>query len=100
MSVVVHIPQALRPLCDGAARTAVTLPDGTPSTVATLLDLLGARHPALHSRLVDEQGRLRPHVNVFVDGVSVRGAGELSAVVGIASEVWVLPAISGGRSGV
>ena len=46
--------------------------------------------------MLDEQGELRRHVNIFIDGENARFAGGLKAQVGAASEMWIHPALSGG----
>ena len=48
--------------------------------------------PGLRDRLVESGPRLRPHINVFVDGEP----GDLASPVQAASVVHVLPAMSGG----
>jgi len=39
---------------------------------------------------------LRRHVNVFVNGESIRYLDGAATPVGDADEVWILPAVSGG----
>jgi molybdopterin converting factor small subunit len=46
--------------------------------------------------VLDEQGELRRHVNIFIDGENARFAGGLKAQVGAGSEMWIHPALSGG----
>lgn len=53
---------------------------------------LEPRHPGLRFRVIDEQGRIRPHIKFFVGGEQVRG---LDAPVGDA-EVQIVAALSGG----
>ena len=60
------------------------------------LDAVAVAHPALERRIRDEQGRLRRHVNVFVDGSNVRDLEALATPLPEGSEVVVLPAVSGG----
>lgn len=65
----------------------------------TLADVLGqvfAVQPRLRSYVLDEQGALRRHVAVFIDGSSVEDRGALSDEVGPDSEVYVMQALSGG----
>ena len=62
------------------------------ATVAELLAALERAHPALGGWILDERGRIRRHVNVFVNG-SYGGA---ETPVGPADRVHVLPSISGG----
>ena len=47
---------------------------------------------------VDEQGRVREHVNMFVDGASIRAGSSLGlhTPVRAGAEIWILPAVSGG----
>jgi molybdopterin converting factor small subunit len=73
------------------------LEDG--STVADLLDAIGAEYPALERRIRDEQGVLRPHVNIFVGDENVRSLGGARAALPAGAEVSILPAISGGCLG-
>jgi sulfur-carrier protein len=65
-------------------------------TLGAALDDLAERLPQLERRLRDEQGRLRPHVLMFVDGVSVRGGASMETTVAEGAEVFVAPAVSGG----
>jgi molybdopterin synthase sulfur carrier subunit len=62
------------------------------ATVRELLRAIERDHPATSGWIIDERGRIRRHINVFVNGE--RG-GEDTAV-GAEDRVDVLPAISGG----
>ena len=84
---VVRLRGPLKKLAGDAAEHDV---DG--STVAELLAALEQAHPALAGWVVDERGRIRRHINVFVNGERAREATEVAA----ADRVDVLPAISGG----
>jgi molybdopterin converting factor small subunit len=85
------VPAPLR-ACAGGARELDC--DGT--TLREVLDDIGRRLPVLERRIRDERGVLRPHVNVYIDSVSVRGAGGLDTPVRDDSEVFIAPAVSGG----
>ena len=61
-------------------------------TVGDLLVALDKSVPGLRDRLLEEGPRLRPHINVFVDGQPA----DLTTAVGAAAVVHVLPAVSGG----
>ena len=50
----------------------------------------------LRSYILDDQGRLRRHVNVFVGGQMVADRLALSDPVGPRDEIYVLQALSGG----
>jgi molybdopterin converting factor small subunit len=61
-------------------------------TVGELISGLDVSVPGMRDRLVEAGPRLRPHINVFVDGEPA----DLATVVAPASVVHVLPAVSGG----
>ena len=94
MHVELRVPVALRGLGGGRPAHSVDLADG--STIADLLDAVGADYPALERRIRDEQGALRPHVNIFVGDENVRSLGGARTVLPAGAEVSILPAISGG----
>jgi molybdopterin synthase sulfur carrier subunit len=62
------------------------------STVDELIVALDAEISGLRDRLVDAGPRLRPHINVYVDG----DPAELDTPVGPDGTVHVIPAVSGG----
>lgn len=66
------------------------------ATVRALVDELDRRHPGLASYLVDETGRLRRHVNVFVGDEPVRDRAALSDPVSAHQRVFIAQALSGG----
>ena len=92
-TVRVVLPAPLRELTGG--RAALHL-GGRPATVREALSELKRVHPAVHDRLVTEQGELREHVNVFVGKENVRRSRGLDTPLGEEDEILVLPAVSGG----
>lgn len=92
-AVRVVLPAPLRELTGGEAALRL---GGRPATVRDALRELKRAHPAVHDRLVTEQGELREHVNVFVGKESVRRTGGLDTPLGEEHEILVLPAVSGG----
>jgi hypothetical protein len=66
------------------------------ATVRAALDAVFAENPPLRSYLLDDQGRLRKHVNVFVAGRAVKDRLNLSDGVGTDDEIFVFQALSGG----
>jgi len=65
-------------------------------TVRTALAQVFAAQPQARGYVLDEQGHLRKHVVVFVDGLRVRDRELLSDPVREASEVYVMQALTGG----
>lgn len=60
------------------------------------LDEVFARVPRLRGYVLDDQGALRQHVNVFVNDETVRDRDCLADAVAPLDEVFVFPALSGG----
>lgn len=65
-------------------------------TVRRVLDAAFADDDILRGYVLDEQGRLRKHVNIYVDGRLIGDRLRLSDPVAPGSEVYVLQALSGG----
>jgi sulfur-carrier protein len=93
MSVVVHVPGYLRTFTAGESRIVL---DPAPATAGAVLAALWALHPGVRDRVVDERGRVRQHVNVFVGEESIRHREDLATAVSDGDEISIVPAISGG----
>ena len=91
MSVSVRIPTILRTYTGGAAE--VTAEEGTLRDVIARLD---AAYPGLARRILDEGGKLRRFVNVYVGEEDVRLAEGLDTQVPSGIQVSVIPAVAGG----
>lgn len=66
------------------------------TTLAEVLEGAFAASPRLRGYVVDEQGRIRKHVAVFVDGLRADSEQRPDQAVEPDSEVHILPALSGG----
>ena len=66
------------------------------NTVGDALSALWKQHVGLRDRVVNEQGALRPHVNIFVNDENVRRKEMLETAVKENSEITILPSVSGG----
>jgi sulfur-carrier protein len=66
------------------------------STVREVLDNVFATNPQARSYVLDDQGAVRRHMSVFVDGILIRDRIRLSDTVTDASNVYVFQALSGG----
>ncbi|MCY3745190.1 MAG: MoaD/ThiS family protein [Acidobacteria bacterium] len=65
-------------------------------TVSDALSRVFRDNPDLRSYVLDDQGRLRTHVVIYVDGRAVRDRTELGDAVGEGAEIHVMQALSGG----
>jgi molybdopterin synthase sulfur carrier subunit len=91
--ITIELPKALGLSVDG--NTVVEI-DEPCATVGDALAALGRRAPGVLDRVVDEQGEVRRHVNVFKDGESIRFLDGLRTSVPDRSTILILAAISGG----
>ena len=90
-TITVHLPSPLRDCCAGAAELTV------PATsVRALLEELERRHPALHRSVCDETGKVRRHVNLFVNDSNVRDRQGLDTALAPGDILTIVPAVSGG----
>lgn len=94
----VHIPSALRKWTAGRDVIDVPLAADTRMTAAEVIEAVTREHPGIRDRVLDEQGELRRHVNIFIDGENARFIGGLTAQVRPDSEMWIHPALSGGAN--
>ena len=86
-TTVVRLRGPLRKLAGDHGEHAVA-----GATVAELMRALESAEPALSGWILDERGRIRRHINVFVNGEQAREDDAVAA----GDTVDVLPAISGG----
>jgi len=70
--------------------------DITAKNVSEVIQNLDQRYPGLKDYLVDEQGRLRQHVNIFIGDRLIRDKEHLSDPVTEKDEVFIMQALSGG----
>jgi sulfur-carrier protein len=88
MPVKIHLSSHVRSYMGG--RAAV---EAEGETLAELMADLERRYPGVRFRVIDEQGRIRPHMNFFVGGMLVR---DLDHSLQPGDEVHILGSLSGG----
>ena len=66
------------------------------ATVRECLDAIFAANPAARGYVLDEHGKLRKHMSVYVNGEAVRDRTGLSDAVTDTCEIYVMQALSGG----
>jgi len=86
--MIVHVGSVLHGYTGGRAEV-----EAGGETVGAVLQDLERRFPGIVFRVIDEQGRLRPHMRLFVGTESVQ---DLSRRVRGKDELSILGALSGG----
>jgi len=83
----VLLPASLLALFPGAAKRHVV-----EGEIGAIIGMLERAVPGVGDRLLESGPRLRPHINVFVDGAPA----DLATRVSPDAVVHILPAVSGG----
>jgi molybdopterin converting factor small subunit len=91
MSVTVSIPTPLRNFTGG--RDAV---DVSGATVGEVLDGLLATHTGLKRHLVQDDGRLRTFVNLYLNDTDIRQLASTATPVAEGDVLTIVPSIAGG----
>lgn len=92
MDVHVAIPSPLRSYTGGAARVVVEVAR-RPPRLRDVFAALDAAYPGIRFRMVDEAGKVRPHIQVFV---AKRVQRDPDSILGQGDEVMIVGALSGG----
>jgi len=91
MSVRVRIPTILRTYTGGDSEVSAN-----GANLAEVLDDLDATYAGIKGRILDEDGKLRRFVNVYVNNDDVRFEQDLATPTPDGAEVSVIPAVAGG----
>jgi molybdopterin converting factor small subunit len=88
---VVYIASSLARHAEGERLVVL---DG--STVEEVLDGLGDRYPGFREEVFDREGKLRPHITLFLNNRNIMAKSDLRTSVGQADEIAMISAIAGG----
>ena len=91
LNITVYVPGALRAYSEGASELSLSA-----TSMRAALEHLERRHPSLYRNLCDETGRLRRHLNVFVNSDNMRDLDGIDTMLAPGDVVTILPAVSGG----
>jgi len=91
MSIAVKVPTILRTYTGGVADVAVS-----GETLADALKDLDLQYPGIGARVLDDEGRLRRFVNVYVNDDDVRFLEDLQTPTPDGSSISIIPAVAGG----
>ncbi len=90
-TITVSVPTPLRDCCDGASE--LTLP---ATSLMAVLEDLERRYPSLHRSICDETGKVRKHINLFVNPDNIRDRNGLDTPIEPGDVVTIMTAVSGG----
>jgi len=93
MSVEIRIPTPLRRFT--ADQATVRVP---ATTVSEALDLLFTEHPGLRTQILEEDGKIRRFVNLYVNGEDIRFLDGQKTPLIAGDQVAIVPAIAGGKT--
>lgn len=65
-------------------------------TFAALLQAMAEDYPRLKNYVLDDQGHVRKHVAIFIDGEMVPKSAVLQRILSDNSEIYIMQALSGG----
>jgi hypothetical protein len=65
-------------------------------SIVEILSEMEASYPGVRRYVLDEQGSLRKHVNIFIDGTMIKDRTALSDSFTENSEIYIMQALSGG----
>lgn len=88
----IRIPTPLRSFTGGSDEVEV---EG--ESVGDVLRALGAAHDGLLPKVMDDAGKVRPFVNIFVGEQNVKGLQGLDTPVPEGAVLSIVPAVAGGR---
>jgi molybdopterin converting factor small subunit len=91
MSITIRVPTGLHACCDAASELHLSAPN-----VRAVLEELERSHPTLHRSLCDETGKVRRHINLFVNTAHMRDREGLDTALVPGDVISVIPAVSGG----
>jgi len=95
MRVTWRLPPAILAEAGGSRTVEQELP-GTECTVREALSAFVSGQPKLAERILDDQGEVRRHVNIFVGDEMIRFLQGLDTPVHDGDELTIFHAVSGG----
>jgi MoaD family protein len=90
-TITVQLPREFRANGNGTASLSISA-----ANVRDALAALERLYPELHRGICDETGRLRRHINLFVNSAHMRQLQGLETSLQSGDVVTILPAVSGG----
>ena len=92
MSITIYLSGHLKSFTGGETEIAL---ESDFDSIGGALDSLWKLHPALRDRILNEQGEIRQHVNIFLGSEDVKRLRGLETAVE-SPEIHIFNAVSGG----
>lgn len=91
MSVRVRVPTPLRKFTQGSDEV-----DASGDTILAMFEDLEQNHPGIRERVMDDTGKVRRFVNVYVNGDDIRFLKNVDTALKDGDNISIVPAIAGG----
>ncbi len=91
MSVRVRVPTPLRKFTQGSDEV-----DASGDTILAMFEDLEQNHPGIKERVMDDAGKVRRFVNVYVNGDDIRFLKNVDTALKDGDSISIVPAIAGG----
>ena len=91
MAVTIRVPTPLRRNVGGAPKV-----QATGSSVLGLIDDVERQFPGFKERICEDDGTVKRHMNLFLNGEDIRFAQGIETAVKDGDEMSIIPANSGG----
>ncbi|WKZ35363.1 MAG: MoaD/ThiS family protein [Anaerolineales bacterium] len=88
---IVRFPALMKFYVDGQSEL-----EASGATAAELLENILARYPALKPHLIDSNGELRRHFNIFVNGVHLRDLNGMDTILKKDDRIILMASAAGG----
>ncbi len=93
MSISIRIPTILRTYTGGSATVKI---EATGGTLQDAIDSLEVAAPGIKGRLIDDEGKLRRFINLYINDDDVRFLDGLASVLNDGAQISIVPAVAGG----
>jgi molybdopterin converting factor small subunit len=93
MSISIRIPTILRTYTGGSATVEL---DKSGGTLLDAIESLEATAPGIKARLIDDEGKLRRFINLYINDDDVRFLDGLATVLNDGAQISIVPAVAGG----
>lgn len=96
MRVKVRVPSVLRDFSGGSSDLEIEI-SKSEANLSDVFDRFLPDYVGVRDRTLDEHGAIRRHINVFLNGESVKDLEAMSTPVKDGDDIWIIPAVSGGQ---